>query len=367
MTINTIKNKYKIGGVLIFVLANGGVAYSGAMGEAVQEPNNAWFGSVTPFAGSFNDNSLIKYADYYNIVDGTNVNMSSKLPKTNPRWGYQLSLGYRLDPADTHDIILSYLDFVNSGSSTASALNPDGTDNNFNNLLTLIGSPGFSGMNLYAGVGSAYLKYKYQMANLLAYSHSPNETLPNVQFTTFYGVKASYIQRNLTAQYSGQTSSFSAITTTDYINTKATLYGFGPEIGMGSKWMLNKHFDISGNVFAALLFGTYQSQWKESLNASAPISISSFNPSGSYSSFLYNQRHKPSIWGALNGGGDLALSAHVETRNNSKFQIDLGISGEAYASSPLVDKFSSSFSKQTTSFDNFFTFTNAYLKLSYFC
>ena len=361
------KNNYKLGSVLLVALTSSGVVYSGVMGEASQD-NKGWFFGASAVYGKFGDDSMSR-TDYANTLNLTNagdiIQLSTKLPNTRAGWGYQLNLGYRLDPADTRDIILSYLDFSNSGRANASALNPLG-GNNYFNKLTLIGTS-TSQNSLYDGQGSVYLKYNYQTASLLTYNHAPVELVPyiqNLQFTNFYGIKASAIKRKLIAETSGFSDSSLTSSLFDYINSKGSMYGIGPEIGMGTKWSLTNYIDLNGDVFAAALFGNFRSKWNESLNSSSPVFIYGV---GTGQSFVYSQRHKSMLWGALNLGGDLSISTHYYTKNNGKFQVDLGVNGEQYVSDPSVDKFDSQFSGQSTSFTNLFSFTNAFLRINYFC
>ncbi|MCC5792266.1 MAG: hypothetical protein JJT82_06645 [Legionellaceae bacterium] len=357
--------------VLALFLTASSLSFAGTMGTG--DDSTGWSFSVTPIYGAISDSAIDK-APYAVSIDPSN-NIVSNVSKIDSRWGYSLSLGYLFGPENSHDVVLSYTNLTNKGTSRTINTQPD--DVLINPISQILKSESgaaaltnIGGLEMYGPAEATFSgNYKYQTADLITHRYFKSSFLSGVQFSRYYGIKATQLKKGFVAQYRGMGYSFDPVTfeTTlepldDNINYQAKYYGIGPRIGMGANWALTHHISLIGDVSAALLGGTYDTRFHETLVTS--INVPDLVNSDRYS---FNQKTHSSLWAAGVLGANLGVAVDFDMKNDSHVGIAGGISSEQYWTEATPDYFSSKTGRNHVSINQRFSVRNLFIKLSYAC
>ncbi|AMP90880.1 Lpg1974 family pore-forming outer membrane protein [Legionella pneumophila] len=354
-------------------LASSSVSHAGVMGT-VSEDKGFYF-NVTPIYGAISDSAIDKFP-FVETINASN-NITSHTSDIDSRWGYSLSLGYLFGPEKSHDVVLSYTNLTNRGSTNVVNVNPN--DILINKVSQILKSEDsfvdpnqqVGGLDLYGPAFSYFSgSYEFQTADLITHRYFKSTFINNVQFSRYYGVKATELKKGFYAQYIGMgisriqqfpfTESLEPVN--DQINYEAKYYGIGPRIGMGADWSLTRYISLMGDVSASLLGGSYDTRFLETLVT--PMQIPGIRRTGSYS---FSQNTDTSLWAAGVLGANLGIAANFDMKNDSRVGIAGGISSEQYWTEATPDYFSSKTARNRVSLNQRFSVRNLFIKLSYVC
>ena len=294
-------NKRKKSVITVLMTAMSITSHAGTMG-AVKSDNKNFTFYLAPIYGSLSDAGMNTLP--YSTTINNNVRNTNFIGLDN-RWGYSLGLGYRLGTNKDHDVVLSYTNLQNFGLNqvpvpTGSTINTDPT-NGLN--LHILNGPASARVSSY---------FNFQTTDLITHHYFQSESLDNVQFSRYYGVKATQWKKGFIATYKG--NDINQIQQSNDVTFAANYFGIGPRIGMGSSWDLLRYLSLMGDVSASLLAGSYHTKFDE-----LQYGVGSY--SGDY----------PTVaWGALVVGANLAVGTHVDFSGGSILGVQVGINTEQY-------------------------------------
>lgn len=353
-------------------LASSSVSYAGVMGAANED--KGFFFNVSPIYGDVSDSAIDKFPFVESISASNNI--ISHTSEIDSRWGYSLSLGYLFGPEKSHDVVLSYTNLTNRGSTSIFNVNPNDvlinkisqilkSEDSFNEPFMEVG-----GLDMYGPAFSSFSgSYEFQTADLITHRYFKSTFINNVQFSRYYGIKATELKKGFYAQYIGtglsrdpETFDETMEPLNDQINYEAKYYGIGPRIGMGADWSLTRYISLMGDVSASLLGGSYDTRFLETLVTT--MHIPGLRRTGSYS---FSQNTDTSLWAAGVLGANLGIAANFDMKNDSRVGVAGGISSEQYWTEATPDYFSSKTARNRVSLNQRFSVRNLFIKLSYVC
>lgn len=342
---------FKYYSVFLVAAASCGISHAGAMGDANQgfSVNKLYF-TGSALYGKMTDDGVDRTnfvsskpaPDGITSINGTTENFQ---PNINSNWGYQFVLGYRLGANNKDDISLSYLNLHNSGFRVVNS-QPGDVLTNLIDPLPLTNSAN----HFINGAASAEAKFLLQTGDLLRHFYRVSEKFSDIEYSYFYGIKMAGINKNFNASYSGtQTNDDRAITGpyNSSLQYENKLFGIGPKIGMGAAWNFYKHLSINGDLSAALLGGTQNSQFTQSKTAEVNITRN------------FIETHNNSIWVPIVVGGNLSLAAIFDAPKQTTLKLEGGVGGESYVPEHLTDTYNS------VKFNNTLNFINTFIKVTY--
>lgn len=371
-------------------LASSSVSYAGVMGAANED--KGFFFNVSPIYGDVSDSAIDKFPFVESISANNIISHTSEIDS---RWGYSLSLGYLFGPEKSHDVVLSYTNLTNRGSTSIFNVNSpvvlvplsegpqqgfnvnpnDGLINKISQILKSEDSFNepfmkVGGLDMYGPAFSSFSgSYEFQTADLITHRYFKSTFINNVQFSRYYGIKATELKKGFYAQYIGtglsrdpETFDETMEPLNDQINYEAKYYGIGPRIGMGADWSLTRYISLMGDVSASLLGGSYDTRFLETLVTT--MHIPGLRRTGSYS---FSQNTDTSLWAAGVLGANLGIAANFDMKNDSRVGIAGGISSEQYWTEATPDYFSSKTARNRVSLNQRFSVRNLFIKLSYVC
>ncbi|BCA96602.1 hypothetical protein TUM19329_29630 [Legionella antarctica] len=355
---NNISNLNQLVITSLFLL-NSGALCAGSMGDFSLPEEKSYFFSATALYGLLSDSSInsLQYAETISvnggIVDHT-LNLDS-------RWGYSLSLGYKFGPQKSNDLVLSYTNLKNKGSS--SVTNTNEGDFFRTNVGLIVGA--FDNTATLVGPATAFASnsFEFQSAELLTHGNYQSAFAHQLRLAKFYGIKATEIKKGFNSQYSG----IGVIDTpdspvTDFINYQAKYYGVGPKFGGGAYWDINSFLSIGGDLSLAILSGSAKSQWNETLTTEAG-EIFSLPPSTVYS---YNKSVPSALWVSPVLGANLVVTANFNMNNDSHLSIEGGVGSEQYWSDFRAQQYGREDGANTVNINQRLALRTVFVKATYF-
>lgn len=343
---------------LTWALVFAAPAFSGTMGAATDESHHFFF-SVAPFYGAITDEGINKLVFAEQATPTGQV--TAFLPDGESDWGYTLSLGYIFDPNHERDLVLTY-SHLSTETSKSIAVGEDGLIINRLSQLANFG-PQYVRGPASAGISA---DYEYQTADLITNHYFPSEQFNRVEFSRFYGIKATEFKKGFTANYNGRFITFfpaaANLPSVDNINYSAKYYGIGPRIGMGGKWRLNHIFSVGGDVSASILVGSYKNEWNETLAVDALLGELPAGPVHNYTQVTNNR-----AWVSPVLAGNLAIAADFDVRSSNHIRIEGGIGSEQYLPHLSPDSYHSKEGDNTLYIPQHFSIRSVFIKFSYFC
>ncbi|HDV6636974.1 TPA: hypothetical protein RJX60_002753 [Legionella pneumophila] len=347
--------------LLMSMLLVSPLSMSGTVGEAQQDGKRFVF-SASAIYGSLSDGTLdsIPYAD---TIKSSGL-ISSGLFNVDSRWGYSLSAGYLFGPEFSYDLVLSYTNITNHGSSiTANSVQGDLMDNRLSLILK-----DFSGLQMIGpALAVVNSDYDYQNAELITHRTVPSRFAKPLHYTRYYGAKATEIVKEFTARYSGE-SRFGFFNSpiqplTDSIKFQAKYKGIGPKAGAGVYWDVNRFITIGGDISFSVLAGNSKSHLNERVEITGPEPILDFpNTGGRYAYFL---NHPSSLWVSPVLGANLVVASHFNLNNDSVIGVEGGIGSEQYWSMHDGERYGLANGGNRLSISERFSIRNVFIKASY--
>ncbi|MFO2968881.1 Lpg1974 family pore-forming outer membrane protein [Legionella pneumophila serogroup 1] len=346
--------------LLLSLLFVSPLSLGGSIGEAQQDGKKFIF-SASAVYGSLSDGTLdsLEYADVLK-VSGLNT---SSLFNVDSRWGYSISAGYLFGPELSYDLVLTYTNIKNHGSSMVS--NSAQQDIMLNRLGLFVQK--LSGQVMRGpAIAAVNSNYDYQTADLITHRAVQSKFAKPLHYTRYYGAKATEIEKGFTARYSGA-SAFDfgnpQQPLTDNINFEAKFKGIGPKAGGGVYWDINRFITVGGDISLSVLTGSSKSHWSEVLETTGPDPLLDFpNTGGHYAYFL---NHPSSIWLSPVLGANLVASSHVNLNNGSVIGIEGGIGSEQYWSMDIGQRYGLVNGANKIRINERFAVRNAFVKASF--
>ncbi|HGU7296963.1 TPA: hypothetical protein ACNBBR_001506 [Legionella pneumophila] len=173
--------------LLMSMLLVSPLSMSGTVGEAQQDGKRFVF-SASAIYGSLSDGTL-DTREYADTIKSSGL-ISSGLFNVDSRWGYSLSAGYLFGPEFSYDLVLSYTNIKNHGSSiTVNSAQGDLMDNRLSLILK-----DFSGLQMIGpALAAVNSDYDYQTADLITHRTVPSKFAKQLHYTRYYGAKAAEI------------------------------------------------------------------------------------------------------------------------------------------------------------------------------
>ncbi|HAU1574834.1 TPA: hypothetical protein JBI85_13965 [Legionella pneumophila] len=348
--------------LLMSLLLVSPLSIGGSVGEA-QQDNKRFFFSASAVYGSLSDGDLdsLPYAD---TIKSSGV-ISSGLFDVDYRWGYSLSAGYQFGPDFSYDLVLSYTNLKNHGSSiTANSAQGDLMDNRLSLILT-----DFSGLRMIGpALAAVNSDYDYQTAELITHRTVQSRFAKPLHYTRYYGAKAAEIVKEFTARYSGESRFGFAFPPViqplvDNINFHADYKGIGPKAGGGVYWDVNRFITVGGDISVSVLAGSRKSHLNERVEITGAEPIVDFpNTGGHYAYFL---NHPSSVWVSPVIGANLVVASHFNLNNDSVIGVEGGIGSEQYWSVYSGEKFGLTNGSNRLNISERFVIRNVFIKASY--
>ncbi|ABQ57140.1 hypothetical protein G5T09_09780 [Legionella pneumophila serogroup 1] len=348
--------------ILMSLLLVSHLSMGGSIGEAQQDGKRFIF-SASAIYGSLSDGDLdsIPYAD---TIKSSGL-ISSGLFNVDSRWGYSLSAGYQFGPDFSYDLVLSYTNIKNHGSSiTTNSAQGDLMDNRLSLILN-----DFSGLRMIGpALAAVYSDYDYQTADLITHRTVPSKFAKQLHYTRYYGAKAAEIVKEFTARYSGESRFGFAFPPViqplaDNINFHAKYKGIGPKAGGGLYWDVNRFITVGGDISISVLAGSSKSHLNERVEITGPEPIFDFpNTGGHYAYFL---NHPSSLWVTPVLGANLVVASHFNLNNDSVIGVEGGIGSEQYWSIYSGERFGLANGGNRLSINERFVIRNVFIKASY--
>ena len=236
------------------------------------------------------------------------------------------------------------------------------------NELTQLSNELNGGAFLLNGPASAHSQHKFNYKNIDLMIVRPWDEvgLTNMSFTKSVGLRLTYLTKGLNGQYNGFLSNNNNII--DNIDYDANYYGVGPQIGVNGMLQLTPSIKAKGGGLAAFLAGYYQSNLKESMQASAPLTIPiSTGTHITSNTFSSGENHPSQAWAPLifeaNFSIQIDLIKHPSRQND--LSLDLGISTEYLLPTFSNDSYFSTLGQDLPKLNNNLTVVNVFLKLNY--
>ncbi|MDX1836278.1 hypothetical protein DIZ81_02390 [Legionella taurinensis] len=343
---------------LAWAFAFAAPAFSGTMGAAEDQGHHFFF-SVAPFYGAITDEGINKLVFAEQATPTGQV--TAFLPDGESDWGYTLSLGYAFDPNHERDLVLTY-SHLSTETSKSIAVGEDGLIINRLSQLANFG-PQYVRGPASAGISA---DYEYQTADLITNHYFPSEQFNRVEFSRFYGIKATEFRKGFTADYNGRFINVIAgtnVPSIDNINYSAKYYGIGPRIGMGGKWRLNRIFSVGGDVSASILVGSYKNEWNETLSVDT-LFLGELPPGPFHS---YTQVTNSRAWVSPVLAGNLAVAADFDVRSANHIRFEGGIGSEQYLPHLSPDSYRAKEGDNVLYIPQHFSIRNVFIKFTYFC
>ncbi len=353
---------FRINKISLFLLslAGAGFANAGTMGDiSAAGSDKHFFATVTPLYGSINDGG-INENPLADTISATGA-VTTIAPKFNNNWGFAVGLGYRYGADKNNALVLNYMNLSANGTTNTSV----GTDGQLIDRMGILVESGFGGKtNTLIGPATASVKTnnQYQTGELISQRWFQNKFINNVQFSRFWGVKATYFTKSLDAQYDGLLHGGQADEPmSNTMAYDAKYYAIGPKIGFGAQWNLSHIFSIGGDLSAAALGGSQNSSWNETLTTNAQTGISTPN----LPQYTYNKTNNTSLWVAPMYAANLVASANFGMNSGSSLRLDAGIGFEAYLPDYDLSSFSFKNGANTVSISDHLAVRTVFLKFSY--
>lgn len=344
------------------VLAN--ASFAGTMGD-VQDDSKRYFFSASAVYADISDESLNKfnYADTQSVTGSVVSNLSN----VDSRWGYALSLGYQFGPQLSHDLVLSYTNLKNHGTEIVG--NSNAGDVLKNTMSMVIGNNDNNGTLHGPSIASMSSHYDYQSAELITHRTIESKFVNQIQFSRFYGIKATEFKKGFETAYSGNGRDFpppffvaTPFQASDFIQYNAKYQGIGPKAGAGATWELNRYFSIGGDLSFAVLGGSHKSQLNESLATGSPVPNL---PANNF--YTYHQAYDSRLWVVPVLGANLVVAANYDFNTGSRIGLEAGLNTEQYWSETATERFHRKEGLNTVSINQRFSLRNVFLKATYYC
>ncbi|HHW3784005.1 TPA: Lpg1974 family pore-forming outer membrane protein [Legionella pneumophila] len=340
------------------------LSFGGSMGEGQQDSKRFIF-SASAVYGSLSDSVLdtIEYAD----VLKTSGLISSGLFNVDSRWGYSLSVGYLFGPQLDYDLMLTYTNIKNHGSSI---IGNSSTNDRLDNRLSLLVQDN-SGQEFFGpAVAAVNSNYDYQTADLITHRNIRSKFVEQLRYTRYYGAKATQIEKGFTARYNGEAIMDFFFNppppvqpTSDYINFHAKYQGIGPKAGGGLYWDVNRFITVGGDISLSVLAGSKKSYWNESFETIGPLPIFGFPNTGGRYAYILN--HPSSVWLSPVLGANLVVASHFNLNNGGVIGVEGGIGSEQYWSINNGENYSLANATNSVSINERLSVRNVFIKASY--
>ncbi|HHT9952346.1 TPA: Lpg1974 family pore-forming outer membrane protein [Legionella pneumophila] len=348
--------------LLMSMLLVSPLSMSGTVGEAQQDGKRFVF-SASAIYGSLSDGTL-DTREYADTIKSSGL-ISSGLFNVDSRWGYSLSAGYLFGPEFSYDLVLSYTNITNHGSSiTVNSAQGDLMDNRLSLILK-----DFSGLQMIGpALAAVNSDYDYQTADLITHRTVPSKFAKQLHYTRYYGAKAAEIVKEFTARYSGESRFGFAFPPViqplaDNINFHAKYKGIGPKAGAGVYWDVNRFITVGGDISFSVLAGNSKSHWNERVEITGAQPILDFpNTGGRYAYFL---NHPSSLWVSPVLGANLVVASHFNLNNDSVIGVEGGIGSEQYWSMNEGERYGLSNGGNRINISERFAVRNVFIKASY--
>lgn len=336
-----------------FLIANSGLACAGTMGPITVDEGKRFSVNVAPIYGALRDGG-VSDLNYVNSQDNSASGNYSKTYNTSldSRWGYALGVGYHYGADHKSSVLLNYTNLKNKNDNYASSSSSDVL---LYNKLSQINNN-----SIYNGTAAINTHINYQTLDLLANRAFQSQFVANVEFSRYYGIKATQIKKGFSAWSSG-TQPFTTNNLSDQIDYKAQYYGVGPRIGMGAAWSITPYLSLVGDVSSSLLGGSYNSKWNESFVTTNLTTGAVTNQSS------YVTNNKTTTWIPLVVSGNIALEAHYDMNAGHVISLSGGVNTEQYISNLSITKIKGQNSNNRVSMSNLFSVNDVFIKLNYLC
>ncbi|HAU1395457.1 TPA: hypothetical protein F8A23_09930 [Legionella pneumophila] len=337
------------------------LSFGGSMGEGQQDSKRFIF-SASAVYGSLSDSVLDKI-EYADVLKASGL-ISSGLFNVDSRWGYSLSVGYLFGPQLDYDLVLTYTNIKNHGSSIVANSN---ADDRLDNRLSILVQD-FSGQEFVGpAVAAVNSNYDYQTADLITHRNVRSKFVEQLRYTRYYGAKATQIEKGFTARYNGEAimvfNLASLQPTSDYINFHAKYQGIGPKAGGGLYWDVNRFITVGGDISLSVLAGSKKSNWNESFETIGPEPIFGFPNTGGRYAYILN--HPSSVWLSPVLGANLVVASHFNLNNGGVIGVEGGIGSEQYWSMNNGENYSLANATNSVSITERLSVRNVFIKASY--
>ncbi|OGV43042.1 MAG: hypothetical protein A3F46_07355 [Legionellales bacterium RIFCSPHIGHO2_12_FULL_42_9] len=257
------------------------------------------------------DNIFLRATAIYGIMDDGGLSSSAfvqsltgsgqaqnYMPNLNPGLGYQLELGYKLDPNGAHLAILSYASLTTSGTTAVNASSGGTLFNNFTQFGDVPEGTD-TGFHVLHGPATATANLKYAYDSLIFQSQRPysDDGGTTIKFSHSLGMRYLHLTKDFEGLYSGLVTDDTTkllITSQDSINYNAVYQGLGGLIAADASWRPTKRLVIKGGGAATMLAGIYTSTFNETASAAGPVLILTNNPA--LSSYSDTEIHNVQAW-----------------------------------------------------------------------
>src|SRR3990167_76637 len=241
--------------------------------------------------GGLNDTAYVEVT----TPSGDNRNV---LPTNHPGWGYQVQLGYKLDPTAAHNFTITYTGLNTSGTGATNAEQGGYLLNNFTQFGNAV--TGLTGFHFVVGPATAVekLSYNYQNINLSSRRPWADDGGTSIKFYKELSLRGTYINKSFQAQYNwfvyqNNTTTTPLIYSQDNLNYSASYYGIGPQLTYDASLTLTNRLKLKGGGSVAILAGFYTSNFHETADAAEPVIIGN---DLSVSDFQDDENHPIQAW-----------------------------------------------------------------------
>lgn len=142
-----------------------------------------------------------------------------------------------------------------------------------------------------------------------------------LSFRPFFGARGAWIRQNITNHYSTPSTDGSGVPLrVDIISKKSASWGIGPQVGLGTDWMLGYGLKLLGDASFDILYTRYNTRYQEQLFSSVTSAV--------VNSIKVTQNHidylRPHIYGDLGIGWGSYFDNnnwHVDLLATYNFQV----------------------------------------------
>ncbi len=217
------------------------------------------------------------------------------VPSVSPNWGYQVQLGYKLTPQNSHNITATYRSIGVSGTTTENTGVGGTLYNDWTQLGALFGEQ--TGFHKMTGPATAIGKLSFNFHNLILATRrpSPDDGGTSIQFFKNISLQYMHYNKNFHGQYNGLVEDDLSGTTPgqDNVDYTANYYGIGPLLVFEGFMPLTQKIKILGGGSGGVLAGFYTSDFNESATALSNVPIS---PEQNLSSYTDYETHPRQAW-----------------------------------------------------------------------
>ena len=286
-----------------------------------------------------------------------NVNANNYIPTAGANWGFEATLGYKLDPTLEHVLLAT---FTNLSTIRSKGVNVQ--DGLLFNELTQFGTAidYFLGLNTFAvlnGPASATARTQFIYQNLDLILQEPMSNIPEpIRFLKLfrgYGLRVLHLQKKLNAYYTGLIGPAPLFSSEDSVQYTADYYGIGGEYQLGGIMQISQKVQIKARSAASVVIGYYNSRFNEQAQGAGNVVLSQQPPiSGNY--FTDGEMHHGQAWTPLVFNVELTAKVdwYKSKKNNFNFATEGGFGGEYILPTFANDSVVQSLGQDLVKFDN---------------